>query len=577
MATPPSPAPPDADDLRAIDDDPLLLEMRDDIPVLVPALPAPTFVRLARKLREENRLELLLPHATPYQLTSLLDLDGWVRDRIDIRRARVWLHAIALHAPADKPRGALADLVYAMDPELWTATLAAGTAVVEVPADQDDARDHIAQQLGALRTYETPDGFFMVGVPDDELGQRTLQTIHRVYDDDLAEGRKLCLSIQSLLAAEAEEDLLRFRNGRLADLGFVEWEQAMQLLQPLDQRTAAQHEALDFDYLRDVDGLAPTVRWRGPDLLRRVMMRLSPAEHGLRAREFMLLVNEVMSAQRFDPGDDDASERAIDQTQSTISLGLEMLSPQTPSDQDIEPFLATRVTAIGLRLLFRVGYGALAKVREAASVLHRTGRVSLASPGSLLDRPWGPTIATLSGLYPELPRQKAKGTRPLRGLDDVRHATTMVAEGAALARLCFDPQGYAVDPVWLDRVDDPQRMVLGDLVRTAMVHARLPGAAQSLAPLTADDLAWAGDHLLAGATLHEAIGRDLAERCTALGIDEHHTALAQTLLTRLQVELGSLEFDPDGRPHLPRVGGLLTVQQVGLWLGLRHGDPSSSN
>ncbi|MCH9681176.1 MAG: hypothetical protein K0V04_07075 [Deltaproteobacteria bacterium] len=565
----------DADDLRAIDDDPLLLDTRDDVPVLVPALPAATFVRLARKLRDDNRLDLLLPHATPYQLTSLLDLDGWVRDRIDIKRARVWLHAIAEYAPAQRPRGALADLMYEMDPELWTAALAVGTVVLELPEDDDNARDHIQQQLGSLRTYETPDGFFIVGVPDDELGRRTLQTIHHVYEDDLSEGRKLCLAIQSLLPAQAEEDLLRFRNGRLADLGFVDWEEAMKLLQPLDHRAAAAHEALDFGHLRDLEGLTPTVRWRGPDLLRRVMMRLDPQEHGLRTREFLLLVNEVISAQRFDPGDDDANQRAIDQTQSTLALGLEMIARETPSDQDAEPFLAGRVAAIGLRLLFRVGYGALDKVREAATVLHRTGRVSLAAPGSLLDRPWGPTIAALSGLYPELPRRNVKGTRPLRGLQDVRETTTMVAQAGALAQLCFDPKGFAIDPVWLDRVDMPERLVLGDLIRTALVHRRLPGSGQALAPLTADDLAWAREHLLRGDGLDPALGRDLAERCAALGVGEHQSALAENLLTRLHVELAGLEVDPDGMPMLARVGGLLTIQQVGMWLRLRHGDPSN--
>ena len=586
---PTSPSPPTltAEDLRALDDDPLTLEARDDLPVLVPALPATVFVRVARRLREENRLELLLPHATPFQLTSLLDLDGWVRDRIDIRRARVWLHAIAEHAPADGPRGALADLLYEMDPELWSVALAAGTVVVDIPEDRDEAIDRIAAQLGSLRTWETPDGFFVVGVPDDELGVRTLQTIHRVYEDDLAEGRKLCLSIQSLLASQAEEDLLRFRNGRLADLGFVEWEEAIKLLRPLDHRVAAEHEAVDFTHLRDTDGLERTVRWSGPERLRRVMEQLPPAEHGVRAREFLLLVNEVIAAQRFDPGDEAQQQRAIDQTQGTLSLGLELLARTTPAGMEVEAHLAERVSAIGLRLTFRVGYGALHKVRAAALLLHREGRVSLASPGSLLDRPWGPAVAALCELVPELPLPRAaastastggkKGrgsgvaTRPLSSLDDVAKATLLVAQGSALARLCFE--GYGVDPAWLGRVDDPGRVTLGDLVRTAIVHAHLPGSTQAIAPLTPDDLTWARANLLTPDGLVDAVRRDFAERCAELGVGEHQQALADSLLLRLRMELLALEDDAEGKPDLRRVGGLLTIQQVSVWLGMRHGEP----
>ncbi|MCA9710087.1 MAG: hypothetical protein KDK70_29885 [Myxococcales bacterium] len=565
----------DVDELDAIVDDPLVLDTRDDAHVLIPALPAPTFVRIARHLRHENRLEILLPYATPYQLSSLLDLDGWAGDRIDIRRARLWLHAIAEHAPGDQARGALADLIYEMDPELWTVALAAGTVVVDIDPEQDDALDHVAAQLRSLRTYETPDGFFVVGVPDDALGRRTLQIIHRLYEDDLAEGRKLCLAIQSLLPAQAEEELLRFRNGRLADLGFVPWEEAAKLLRPLDHRVAAEHAAVDFDYLRTTEALEHPVRWSGPALLRRVMMRLSPDEHGVRSREFLLLVNEVMSAQRFDPGDETLSERAIDQTQSTIALGLELLARATPQGLEAEAFLAERVSAIGLRLVFRVGYGALDKVRAAARLLHGSGQVSLQAPGSLLDRPWGPVIATLVGLYPELPQARGKGTRPLRSLEDVAQATTWVAQAEALARLCFGPEGYAVDPSWLSRVDEPERITLGDLVRTAIVHAHRPGESGAVTPLSADDLAWAAEHLLTAEGLIDAVERDLAARCDDLGIGEHRPALAENLLTRLRMELTSLERDADGVVDLRRVGGVLTVQHLSRWLSVRHGAPSN--
>ncbi|MEX1365039.1 MAG: DUF6178 family protein [Nannocystaceae bacterium] len=565
----------DIEDLRSLDDDPLILDTREDAPVLVPALPPTTFVRIARKLRDEDRLDLLLPHATPYQLSSLLDVDGWVRDRVDIRRARVWLHAIAKYATADRERGALADLMYAMDPELWTVALAAGTVVVLIDAEDDQARDDAMSQLGSLRTWETPDGFFVVGVPDDELGRRTLHTISLLYEDDLAEGRKLCMSIQSLLPAEAEETLLRFRDGRLADLGFVEWEQAMQLLRPLDHRTAAKHEALDFAHLGSIEGLEPMVKWRGSDLLRQVMMRLSPGDHGLRSREFLLLAAEMMSAQRFDPGDEKAQERSIDQTQATLALGLELLAREAPSGMKVDVFLAERVQAIGLRLVFRVGYGALHKVRQAAQLLVRSGRVSLRSPGSLLDRPWGPAIAALSGLFPELPRRDGKGSRPMARLSDVVVATDLVAQAGALARLCFEPDGYGVDPAWLDHLDAPEKVTLGDLVRTAIVHTHLPGSVHAFAPLTAEDLSWAAANLLQGQELAPSVGRELAERCADLGIGEHQQALAETILLRLRVELASLERDVDGTIELSRAGGVVTIGSVSMWLSLRHGEPSN--
>jgi hypothetical protein len=566
-------------------DDPLRIEDLDDASSLVPELPAQGFVRVARRLQQEHRLDLVLAHATPDQITSLLDLDAWVHDRLIVTRARMWLLAIAeLYSGVGKPRGALVELMYGMDPEIWTLALGVDTQVMDLDPHDDGARDEAHDRLAHLLTWDSPDGFFVVGVPDDENGRMALATIDHVYSDDLAEGRKLLLSIQSMLEGQIEEDLLRWRSGRLADLGFVEWEEAMKLFRPYDHRAAAEEPARDFAYLkRENEALTP-VTWVSAGLLRRVMNRLDDAEHGVRSREFLLLVAEVMAAQRFPAGDERLQERAIDQTQSTVSLGLELLlthappshaPPELSGPSDPEAFLAERVRAIGLRDVFRVGYGALDKLRKAVAALQRTARVSLTAPGSLLDRPWGPAIAALGRWYPEVPiSASSKGTRPLRTFADVREATRFVAEAGALARLCFESEGFAIDPIWITRVDEPERLVLGDLVRTAMVQAQLHhaprglgvGGSRVLAPLTPEDLGWAAEHLLQGREIAAEVRRDLSRRCDALGIGEHTEALAQNLLTRMRVELAQLEVGDKGTPDLTRAGGFLTIQQVGMWL-----------
>ena len=45
----------------------------------------------------------------------------------------------------------------------------------------------------------------------------------------------------------------------------------------------------------DDSALERFVEWSGPELLRRVMAKLAPMQHGIRSREFLLLVNEVMA------------------------------------------------------------------------------------------------------------------------------------------------------------------------------------------------------------------------------------------------------------------------------------------
>jgi hypothetical protein len=43
-------------------------------------------------------------------------------------------------------------------------------------------------------------------------------------------------------------------------------------------------------------------------------------------------------------------------------------------------------------------------------------------------------------------------------------------------------------------------------------------------------------------------------------------------LPRLEVELAGLELDAESRPDLARVGGLLTIQTVSMWLRTRAGE-----
>jgi hypothetical protein len=271
-----------------------------------------------------------------------------------------------------------------------------------------------------------------------------------------------------------------------------------------------------------------------------------------------------MSAQRFEPGDAKLQERAFHQAEATIGLGLELLATGLTDAAEIDAFLAGRIAAIGLRGVFRVGYGPLDKLRRAALALHREGHVSVSRIGSLLDRPWGPALAALATWYPELPLEtSSSGVRPIAGLKDLARATELIAQAGALAALTFT--GCTVDPAWVTRADEPERLSLGDLVRTALVHAHLPGTSGALAPLTAGDLAWAADNLLKDGRLVPALAHDLRARSLAVGAPQHAEAFTP-LLTRLEVELAALERDDEGTVDLTKVGALLTIQRVGVWL-----------
>ncbi len=557
------------DELQLIFDEPVSLELRDDRRLLVPRIPQQAFVMLARQLRDEGRLELVLGEALPAQLTAVFDLDVWARDRIQVPRVREWITQIVeCYSEARKSRGDLVRLMYAMDPEMWTFAVLHGTSVFPLDPDDDERRERARTAVEDLTTFETPDGLYLIAVPNHKLGHQAITIIEAIYHDSLDAGRRLVNSLRGAMASQLEEDLLRWRSGRLADLGFVDWEEAMRLFTPLPADVSPPVESVRFD------GVETTVLelagWGHKNLLRQLLDNLDAEQHGIRTREFTLLVNEVMAAQRFEPGDPTHQQRAIHQAQATVSLGLEMLAGGRDLEQAADD-LTRALTRLGLRALFRLGYRALDKLRRAALALHREGRISLSRVGSLLDRPWNFAVAALSGWYPELPQESApQKTRPVATLRDVARATQLIEQASALSRLAFDREGYGIDPVWVTRVDEPGRLTLGDLVRTAAICRELPGhtRAVALTPLTQNDLSWARDNLLVAPQndLHPRVAEHMRATLSALDLENHADTLIELLLTRLTVELASLEPDEAGRPDLTRAGGVLTVQSVGVWL-----------
>ena len=561
----------DSVSLEKLISSPLALEERDDIATLVPALPVMAFVRIARQLKAEQRLDLLIPFAKAEQLTGLLDLEVWKRDRVDIPSARQWLATITEHRLASHlPRGALADLLYDMDPEMWTLGLYHLTAVGIVDLEDEQSRLQILDDMRALVTYETPDGYFIVGAPDNEFGRQSLQTIQSIYEDRLAEGRKLVLSIHSALASPIEEELLRWRHGRLADLGFPSREDAMQIFRPIPVHQIRNIEASPRFIPENLDATPVRVSQKEP-LLSQVMAALDDAEHGIRSREFLLLANEIIVSEGWEPGDEHAQRRAIEFAGATLNLALEHYCAHA-SESGAVPVadLAQLIKTIGLRRLFRVGYGPLAKLRKACHELRRGSPISGTGLYQLLDRPWGAAAQSLGQLYPALPPMgtdaRQTDTQPIRSLADLRLATRMLAECGALIRLAFDPNGLAIDPVWIARADEPTRVRIGDLIRSGLLHRLRHGSSRPFAPLDPDDLRWAAAELLDGGIPNPSTRDALKSLCDDVQAQSESASFGDVLLTRFAIELGAIESDTSGQLRLDRIGGFFTIQSVAVWM-----------
>src|SRR5687768_18603904 len=81
----------------------------------------------------------------------------------------------------------------------------------------------------------TPDRFFLLELKGDEDTQRTTQRIvEDLYRADADLARHTIMAARSEPPAELEEMSYRWRSSRLADLGYVDFYEALDLFRPLD-------------------------------------------------------------------------------------------------------------------------------------------------------------------------------------------------------------------------------------------------------------------------------------------------------------------------------------------------------
>ncbi len=262
----------------------------------------------------------LIRLATPEQLRGCLDLEVWDRDRLVISQARPWLTAIA-----DAGFEKLGEVWNRLDTE-WRALYLLRNAVTiydltlgEEPDDSDD-----------LPIYFTTDRFFAIKFPDDEeITRHTIALLDDLYRADLVIVRHSIMAARSEPANELEEEAYRWRSGRLADLGYVDFYEALELYAPLDadkvkigEGTEDRRPAVDDDRgpgeLPMV--LAETVVARS--FLARAWDRLEdPAVTERLQGAMMVLFNKALSAERARPGESAAVRAGAEQASATQSRG----------------------------------------------------------------------------------------------------------------------------------------------------------------------------------------------------------------------------------------------------------------
>jgi hypothetical protein len=284
----------------------------------------------------------ILAHATEDQLVACVDLDAWTGLVPEVRKLDGWMGALAEAGPETLLRAA-----QAMDPEMLALYLRDHVTVALKPSGDED--------------WEPPDGgqtldgqfYFVARREGDDVAALT-RLLHVLFERDYWLYFRMMQSVIEESRTEIEEWALRWRTGRLEDLGFPSWDRSMRIyghLRP-DRLAELPLEPGDIEH----------TRWQLPVWISDLPVAADSRHAVFRAAgqldadgragffyAFLNLANKVAVADRRDLGDADTLPETIEKAATVASRGLEHVA----SENGIE--LADALRRVPVEQLFRVG------------------------------------------------------------------------------------------------------------------------------------------------------------------------------------------------------------------------------
>jgi hypothetical protein len=171
----------------------------------------------------------VLALASNAQWEYLLDMEGWDRDRMDAFALTEWIQRL-LKADPDR----LTHQITHEKKEAFVFYLSKNIEVFVREYEQDPAEigdDFFSEdQTYYMRLRPYPEDQMSKQKTRDHLVKDLLKRL-AVYDYEMF--RDMLLECSSLITAETEEELYRLRNVRMAEKGFLPFEQAVGVYQPL--------------------------------------------------------------------------------------------------------------------------------------------------------------------------------------------------------------------------------------------------------------------------------------------------------------------------------------------------------
>ena len=323
-----------------------------------------TPARLVQSLAEEDLFWLvqdigpedalpILSRASNDQWQYLLDLELWHKDRLEINSVNRWFDLLL---KADPQRF----LTWGLHEHIQLIELSLFKNIEVRIIEEDDSLSDLDESWFSL------DDVLYVRVRDEKYYQVIKEFLDRLAEYDLNRWRQVLLEVTGVLSAETEENIYRLRNVRLAEKGFLPFEEAVGIYQPLSAQSLLEKESdaqnmVEQPDLFEVIPVSKSLLIQDTDPFF-MALRYVEDSHTLERLEmdFSAMCNQIMSADGLVAREKEDLATVVRKACGYLNIGLRKL---TDGDLQKAPSL---LEEFPLNQVFRVGFGAALELKWKA-------------------------------------------------------------------------------------------------------------------------------------------------------------------------------------------------------------------
>ena len=447
------------------------------------------FYYLIQDIGPEDSLPLLAL-ASDRQWEYLMDREIWERDKIELSSVTRWLN---LMLQANSARTIKWFIEQKIDYAEYYLFKNIEVVVRETDQDPSEIGTDFFTFDDALyiRILDIPTGDEADEEADEEAEKDRKETIKRFLDllavYDYKKYQSLLLESKDIIPAETEEETYRLRNVRLAEKGFLPFEEAVGIYQPIQPEDLSKQTSKYMTHTVDTDYLLPIPFYsvnmlEGADLFTNALHHIASGTviEQLQS-EFAALCNQIIVADQKQIKAKKELHPVVEKASGYLNIGLQELTKKAPGHkiQQASEYIET----YPLHQIFRTGFGAALSIKWQTERWRKNAWFEKQGlPLSFWGEEW---LGVLGGLLIKKPlffdnHKTGELYREFHSLDDITHT-----EAILNTVIGFDD---LLSQMNIQFTETPRRFMTYKSMLLTLWARHYLGLSDALMPLTLDEL-----------------------------------------------------------------------------------------